>query len=559
LLPPEGVRYNISGDVGGPPTLSPDGSMVAYAAISKEGASRLWVRRLDSLASTELAGTEGATFPAWSPDNRSIAFFSDGKLKRVDLAGGNSFALCDAPTSRGASWGEAGILFEPSYRSELHLVAPGGGPSKAVTKLDPARHSTHRWPQLLPDGRHFIYLAATHQDLDAPNSGIYFDSLDGGEGKMIVQTASSAQFAAGHLLYIQGGTLVAQPFDPTEGKLLGNPVPMRENVRLDGSTWKSIFSASDSGLLLYEPARAGSGNQFLKQFSRSGALLATLGGRSDYLNIQMSRDGKRVVLEAQDTPRSDLWVHDLARNSRIRLSFDPSDEVSPIWSADETMVLYSTDLDGIYNIYEKRADGSGQPREIVGLKEDSWPMDVSADGRYLVLGVGKNAVRTRSDLWILPLKPPGQPVPFRATEYSEQDARFSPDGRAIAYVSNETGKEEVYVTTFDPAALGSAKPEGGRWQISTAGGSCPRWRSNGQELYYRKADNATLVAVPVSRRGDSLEFGTETPLFSAPQRWDVASFDPAPDGQSFVVNVQGSEQDRPLVLVTDWPDTLKGP
>ena len=559
ILPPEGVRFNISGDVGGPPTLSPDGSMVAYAAISKEGVGRLWVRRLDSLASTELAGTEGGTFPAWSPDSRSIAFFSDGKLKRVDLAGGNSFTLCDAPTSRGVSWGEAGILFEPTYRSELHLIAPGGGTSRAVTKLDPARHSTHRWPQLLPDGRHFIYLAATHQDLDAPTSGIYFASLEGGEGRMVVPSASSAQFAAGHLLYIQGGTLVAQPFDPAEGKLLGNPVPMRENVRLDASTWKSVFSASDSGLLLSEPARAGSGNQFLKRFSRSGALLATLGSRSDYLNIQMSRDGKRVAIEAQDTPRSDLFVHDLARNTRIRLSFEPSDEVSPVWAHDMSTVLYGTDRDGTYKIYRKPADGSGQPRMLVGLDQDSWPMDVSADGRYLVFGVGKNSVRTRSDLWILPMGAGGKPSSFRATEYAEQDARFSPDGRMIAYVSNDTGREEVYVATFDPAALGSEKPEGGRWQISTAGGSSPRWRADGQELYYRKADNATLVAVPVSRRGGSLEVGTETPLFSAPQRWDVASFDPAPDGQSFVVVVQGSEQDRPLVLVTDWPDTLKGP
>jgi Tol biopolymer transport system component len=223
------------------------------------------------------------------------------------------------------------------------------------------------------------------------------------------------------------------------------------------------------------------------------------------------------------------------------------------------MVLYATDRDGIYKIHEKRADGSGQPRELVGLQEDSWPMDVSADGRYLVFGVGKNSVRTRSDLWILPLGPGGRPSPFRATEYTEQDASFSPDGRTIAYVSNETGREEVYVSAFDPAALGSARPEGGRWQISTAGGSCPRWRADGQELYYRKADNATVVAVPVSRRGDSLEVRAETALFSAPQRWDVASFDPAPDGQSFVVVVQGSEQDRPLVLVTDWPDTLKGP
>ena len=557
VMPPEGARFNLSGDVGGPPVFSPDGSAVAFSAISKEGISRLWLREIGSLQARELPGTDGGTFPAWSPDGRSLAFFSDGKLKRVDLAGGNAFTLCPAPSSRGASWGEAGILFEPRFDGELHLVAPGGGASRPVTRLDRSRHSTHRWPQFLPDGHHFLYLAATHVNPKAPTSGIYLGSVDGGESRLIVQTSSSAQYAAGYLLYAQGGTLVAQPFDPAQGKLTGSPIPTRESVRLDTTTWRSVFTASETGLLLYEPEGAGTGNQLLQRFNRSGALLATLGGRMDYLNLQLSSDGRRVALEAQEVPRSDLWIHDLERNSRIRLTFDSSDEVNPVWDTAGNWIFYGSNRQDRYKVYRKRPDGSGQEQLVVDMEKETWPMDVTADGRYLLFAVGENSVRSSPDLWILPLgEGAKKPFPFRATEFLEQDASFSPDGRYVAYVSNETGREEVYVTTFDPEALQSGRSGGGRWQISTAGGTSPRWRADGRELYYRKADNATLAAVALSRRGDTLEVGAETPLFSVPQRWDGPSFDAAPDGQSFVVNVQGTDRNRPLVLVTDWPDTL---
>ncbi len=559
VMPPEGARFTLSGDVGGPPVFSPDGSTVAFSAVSKEGISRIWLRGIGSLQAREVPGTDGGTFPAWSPDGRSLAFFSDGKLKRVDLAGGNPFTLCPAPSSRGASWGPEGILFEPNFDGELHLVAASGGASRPVTRLDTAKHSTHRWPQFLPDGRHFLYLAATHKDPKAPTSGIYLGSLDGDEARLIVQTASSAQYVSGYLLYFQGGTLVAQPFDPVENELRGSPTPTQENVRLDTTTWRSVFTASETGLLLYEPEGAGSGNQLLQRLNRSGAVIATLGGRMDYLNLQMGPGGHRLALEAQEVPRSDLWVQDLDRNSRIRLTFDPADEVSPVWDNAGSWIFYGSNRAGRYKVYKKRSDGSGQEDLVVEMEKDAWPMDVSSDGRYLLFAVGENSVRSSSDLWILALGDGAKkPLPFRATGFLEQDASFSPDGRYVGYVSNETGREEVYVTTFHPGELQSGRSDGGRWQISTAGGSGPRWRADGRELYYRKADNATLAAVSLSRREDTLEVGAETALFSIPQRWDGPSFDVAPDGQSFVVNVQGTDRTRPLVLVTDWPDTLKG-
>jgi Tol biopolymer transport system component len=560
VLPPDGARFNLSGDVGGPPVFSPDGSTLAFSAISKEGVSRIWLRDVGSLAAREIPGTNGGTFPAWSPDGHSIAFFSDGKLNRVDLAGGNPFTLCPAPSSRGASWGEAGILFEPRFDGPLHLVAAGGGASRPVTRLDTGKHSTHRWPQFLPDGRHFLYLAATHENAKAPTNGIFLGSLDGGEPRMIVQTSSSAQYVSGYLLYFHGGTLVAQPFDPVENDLRGSPTPTRENVRLDTTTWRSVFTASETGLLLYEPEGAGSGNQLLQRFNRSGAVIATLGGRMDYLNLQLSPDGRRVALEAQEVPRGDLWIHDLERNSRIRLTFDPADEVNPVWDNTGSWIHYGSNRQDRYKVYRKRADGSGQEQLVIEMEKETWPMDVTADGRYLLFGVGENSVRSNSDLWILPLTEGAQkPIPFRTTEFLEQDASFSPDGRYVAYVSNDTGREEVYVTTFEPEAALAGSSGGGRWQISTAGGSSPHWRADGRELYYRKADNATLAAVELARRGDTLEVGAESALFSVPQRWDGPSFDAAPDGQSFVVNVQGTDRNRPLVLVTDWPDTLKGP
>jgi eukaryotic-like serine/threonine-protein kinase len=564
IVAPEETLLNLDGDVAGPPALSNDGTLLAFAAISKDGINRLWVRPTDSIASRELPGTEGAYFPFWSPDGKSLAFFVDGKLKRVDLSGGAPFAIADAPTSRGGAWGPQGILFSTTYNGGLSLVSPGGGAVRVVTQLDRALHSTHRWPQFLPDGKHFIFYAATHDKLGAEQNGIWFASLDGGAPKQVLKASANALYASGYLLTVQGDTLVAQSFDPSTGTLSGPPVPSSESVHLDGTTWKSVFTVSSNGLLVYEPERKDLGNQ-LQIYQRSGLITGTLGVRTDYLNLRLSPDGKRLLAEAQETPRSQQWVQDMARNSRIRLTFNTSDNTFGIWMPDGTRVLYSSNRDeGRYKIFEKSADGSGSERLFMESPDgDVWPLDISRDGRLLLFGKGEQNVRTRSDVWVHPMAGAQKPYPFLTTEFEETDAAFSPDGRYVAYTSNESGREEVYVAAFpgSTASEGSAgsvtTPGGGKWQVSTGGGAVPRWRGDGRELFYRKGDNATIVSVPVEASGGNFAIGMEQPLFRVFQRWDVWSYDVQKDGQEFVVNSRGSDWTRPMVMVTNWPETLR--
>jgi eukaryotic-like serine/threonine-protein kinase len=564
IVVPEGTLLNLNGDVGGPPALTTDGSTLAFAAISKDGINRIWVRSMDSLASRELPGTEGGYFPFWAPDGKSIAFFADGKVKRVDLAGGAPFAIADASTARGGTWGPEGILYASNFNSGLFLVPPGGGAPRAVTKLDPAVHSTHRWPQFLPDGKHFLYYAATHNDLRSERNGIYFASLDEGAGKQLLKGNSSALFASGHLLTVQGNTLVAQPFDPANGTLSGTPAPTSEAVHLDGTTWKAVFTVSWNGLLVYQPQGKDVGNQ-LQLYQRSGLKTGTIGVRTDYLNLRLSPDGKRLLVESQETPRSQQWVQDLTRDSRIRLTFNTSDNISGIWMPDGERVLYASNRDeDKYKIFEKAANGSGNEQLVMESKETQcWPLDISRDGRFLMFAQGDNAVRTRSDLWVLPLAGDRKPYPFLVTEFEELDAAFSPDGKYVAYTSNETGREEVYIAAFSGALPGAdagsapSKPAGGIWQVSSGGGAVPRWRGDGRELFYRKGDNATIVAVPVEAQGNSFIIGNERPLIRVFQRWDVWSYDVQKDGQEFVVNGRSFEGTRPMALVTNWPETLR--
>jgi Tol biopolymer transport system component len=560
IVAPEGTLLNLNGDVAGPPALSNDGTLLAYAAI-KDGINRIWVRPTDSIKSREITGTEGAYFPFWSPDGKSLAFFVDGKLKRVDLAGGTPFTVADAPTSRGGAWGPGGILYSTTFNSGLSIVSTGGGAPREATKLVRGLHSTHRWPQFMPDGKHFIYFAAAHDNLNSDKNGIWFASLDGGEPKQILKSNAAGMYASGYLLTVQGDTLVAQPFDPATGALSGTPIPTAESVHRDGTTWKSVFTVSENGLMVYEPERKEAGNA-LQLYRRSGEMKGTLGMRTDYLNLRYSPDDRRILVEAQETPRSQMWVQDVARDSRIRLTFNTSDNVNGTWMPDSTRVLYASNRDeGRYRIFEKPADGGGIDRLLLDSKDDDiWPMDVSRDGRFLIYGKGTVSVRTRADLWVLPLSGNQQPFPFQTNEFEENDAAFSPNGRYVAYTSNESGREEIYVAAFSPSASATgaaAAPGGGKWQISTGGGAVPRWRGDGRELFYRKADNATLVAVSVDEKAGNFTVGAENPLFQVYQRWDVWSYDVRNDGQEFVVNGRGSDWTSPMVLVTHWPESLR--
>jgi len=562
---PDGAMFNLSGDLGGPPVISPDGSVLAFSAIAKEGISRLWVRLLDSLTPRALQGTEGGAFPFWSPDGRSLAFFADGKLKRIDLSGGTPFTICDAPASRGGAWSPGGmIVFTPTFQSDLYQVSSGGGTPQQLTKRDPTKHTTHRWPEFLPDGNHFIYFAANHNKPASPDTGIYLGSLDGAETRMIQRTISNALYTPGYLLYIQGGTLVAQPFDAGSGKMTGAPVPTSENVHLDSTTWRANLTVAQNGILAYESSSGASGSQLL-WYERSGRVLGPAGPVTSYLNIRLSPDGQRAAVESQETPNSDIWVHDLARGSRTRLTFDSGNDANPIWSADGSRIIFASDRkDGRFRIYSKPETGGGEEQLIFEADEDVWPLDSSADGRYLILEKGDYNGRSKMDLWILPLTGGGKLIPVALSTFLKDGGVFSPDGLFIAYSSNESGRDEIFVVPFPDPSRGGAPGDragangGGRWQISTTGGTLPRWSRDGKEIYYRRADNATMVSVQVIGSGKSFDIGPEQNLFLAFQRYDLASYDVTADRKRFLVNSFGSQNSKPISLVVNWAADLKG-
>jgi len=360
LLPTPGTQMNLSGDAAGPPVISPDGTQLVFSAIGGGAGSRLWIRRMDEFTARPLEGTDGATFPFWSPDGRSIAFFTSTDLKRIDLDGGAVLTVATAPHgSRGGSWSKNGtILYTPGYLDGLMRVPASGGAPVVVTTLD-STQTTHRWPQVLPDGKHFIYFAAAHENL--PTSAIWFGSLDGGAPRLLFRSPSSAVYASGWLLFVKDSTLLAQRFDPVAGRLIGEVISTAEVVQRDPSTWRTILTASENGVLVY--GLGGHTTPFrVTLLDRAGRTERTLGYPANHISVAMSRDGGKVMVETQYTPNADLWCFDLATGVRRRITDTVRDENSPVWSPDGGQVAFATPPTSqapFYATHVVRSDGVG--------------------------------------------------------------------------------------------------------------------------------------------------------------------------------------------------------
>jgi Tol biopolymer transport system component/tRNA A-37 threonylcarbamoyl transferase component Bud32 len=560
IAPPEGARFNIVGDVAGPPALSPDGRRVVFAAIDAQG-SRLWVRSLDALEARPLPGTDGGGYPFWSPDGRSIGFFTVDKLKRIDVDGGAVYTVCGTVSPRGGAWGADGtIIFPVAFDTALSRVPASGGTSEPLTQLAAGKHTTHRWPQFLPDGRHFIFLATHHERPDSQDNGIYLGSLDGGEPQRLVPSKSSAEYADGMLFYVQGDALVAQPFDAVAGRIMGPAVPTAERVQLDRTTWRGVFSAGATNhALVYMPAVGKIGTRIVVGDIASGSV-ETVADEVSQLNMDLSADGRRLLVESQDGPRSDLWIYDLVDRSRTRLTFDPMDESFATWVGKGDRVFFGANRpDGRYRIYEKSARG-GPETPVFEWDADVYPADVTADGRFLLFNKGPFSFRQGADLYLLPLGGSKTPIPFATASYEETDGQFSPDGRWIAYTSTQSGQEEVYVAPRpEPGAAprdGAASQ--GQWQVSQGGGSVPRWARDGRAIFYRRSDSTTFSEAEVEGSGASFRVGRTRDLpFHAYQNWGSLSYDVSSDGRRLVVASPGGDNASPMALVSDWSAIVK--
>ncbi|MEQ1760969.1 MAG: protein kinase [Vicinamibacterales bacterium] len=552
MLPPE-MRVEITT----PPTdvplqfaLSPDGRFLVFVAPG-EGSPRLWLRPLDQTEVRPLAGTEGASNPFWSPDSRSIGFFAAGKLLRLDLTGGapQALAIATAASSNG-SWGADGtILFARQLAGPLSRVAAAGGEPSVLTQLDPPRVMGHRAPQFLPDGRHFLFYA-----LGTPEAaGLYLGSLDGGVPTRLTAADSGGAFLPpDQVVFVRQGTLVARRLDLASATLVGDPVLLADRVGVDANA-RGGFAVSGAGAVAY---RAGGGaSRQLTWFDRPGTAVGTAGepDANDLRFPEISPDGRRVAMTRTVQGNADVWLLDLVRGGMARLTFDAARDVDPVWSPDGTRVAFSSNRTGTFDLYMKPSNGSGTEERLVNSPNTKQPQDWSPDGRWLVYyEVHPTSGR---DLWVLDMAATDHAARVVANTSSEEVlAAFSPDGRWVAYQTNESGRFEVVVQPFPDT--------GSKWQVSTGGGVAPRWRADGQEIYFLAPD-ATLMAVSTTAAGGSFEAGTPAALF--PTRivdgGTVANNRPqyavARDGRFLINQPVGDATASPIMLLMNWTPEAK--
>ena len=521
--------------------LSPDGRLLAFVS-GGENDARIWIRPLDALTPQVVAGTEGAESLFWSPDSRFIAFGAGGKLKKVAASGGAVHTLCDARVVIGGSWSRDNVIvFTPDNRRPIYRVSAMGGDPVAVTTLDASQgHNTHRWPHFLPDGRRFLYLA---RGTRPESSGIYAGSLASISPTLVVRAESRVSYAdPGYLLFARDRALLAQPFDANTLRARGEALQVLEDVLYNRADSHAGFSVSDHGEMAYQTAVPRSSLVWL---NRAGERQPQSNAFEDSEEPSLSPDGRRVAVSRSTGPSTDIWLLDLT-TGHSRVTSDPSADRMPIWSPDGASVVFASNRDGPSDLYRMSSSGTGPAEPIVKTGTVKHPSDWSPAAGVIVYE--NNDPKTGWDLWTVPARAGGAPTPFLRTEFAEGHGRLSPDGRWMAYVSNESGTNDVFIRPF-PASNGKSK-------ISTAGGGQPRWRGDGRELFYLAADGQ-LMSVAFSRDRASVP----KPLFDtrASQNGEW-SYDVTRDGQLFVVSVpMGEPAPAPIVVVLNWAAAVQPP
>jgi Tol biopolymer transport system component len=538
LPPPPGWTFQLFQSL---PAISPDGRTVAFVAVSEKGA-RMWVQPLDSREAREIPDTEGAGSLFWSPDGRSIGFFAQEKLKRVPVAGGGVQVLCDSPLGFGGTWNEAGvILFARGHTDAIYQVADSGGMPTQVTRIDPQKHTAHGFPCFLPGGKRFLYSAFTVESLEGE---VYVASLSSLDLHPLLPIASNVRYAPpGYVLYAPEGKIVAQHFDAGGARLEGDAITIAQGVW--GYVGMRAFDVSQTGVLVYAEEEPPVSQ--LTWYDRSGKRGGTVGPSGPFLHMELAKDQRRVLLERYENGRGELWILDLVRGVPSRLTAGPAWSFMGRWSSDGSAVVYKLSAGSSSGIYQRAAGGGGQDELLISLGGGpDGPDDCSSDGRYLVYTLVDPKLGRR--LWLLPLTGDRKPSALLPGPFLSTNGRISPDGRWLAYVSNESGALEVYVCAFpQPTA---------RVRISIGGGIQPQWRADGKELFYIAPADRSLMAVSV-KAAAGFQPGTPTALFQAPfvgyYNFGRNDYGVSPDGQSFLVNARaGAPASTNFVVVTGW-------
>ncbi len=540
------VRFAVAipGEVAGSRvTISPDGTCLAIESFS-QGQRRIYLRRLDSDQTVELEGALGAAGHFWSPDSRQLAFWADGKLKKIAIAGGPPVELCDAVVIAPGAWNREGTILFPQRANPpgLFRASDAGGESVRFTTCAPDEEN-HKGPWFLPDGRRFLYHVNSNPGA-ANTRELRLGSLASRESRTVVRLDSRAEYSPpGYLVYAREGALFAQRFDERQARLMGEPFLLADDINYFLNTAEAQFSVSQTGVLVY---RVGSSTFQIAWIGRDGKEIDKLGPPMLASRLRISPDGRRVAATIIDkrTGTGDIWIFELGRGVSTRLHSDPVHEFLPVWTADGAKVLYGSDRLGPPDIYEF-ATGESSGTESVLLEQDGFqqPEDVSRDGRWLVY---TNAERwPNTDIWLLPLHGERRPTPWARSRFTESIPRFSPDGLWIAYQSDESGVPEIYVARTQGG--------GGKKRISPAGGRFPRWRADGRELYYVGPEDF-VVAVRVTP-GDRLEAGAPVPLFRVER---LSSYDVAADGSRFLVSTPvDPDRESQVRVVVNWTAALK--
>ncbi len=571
---PSPVQFQISPSgrlsQGDPFAVSPDGRHLAFAATDSDGVPRLWIRNLDSLEGHALSDSYPVSVNPpvrvvppffWSPDNRFIGFQTGNKLAKIEISGGPAQTLCDVQgTVVGGSWNRDGVIVFADHTRGIMQVSAAGGVASLLTAIDPSRKElVHVLPIFLPDGLHFLYLRAS----TAPeNSGVYVGSLNTKPqeqtSRRLLATTSGPVYVpsldsdSGHVLFLRQGMLMAQQFDAHRLEPSGEATPIADHV---GSYLDyGLFSASRNGVLVY---RSGAEQDYqLTWLDQRGRVVGTVAEPGRYNSMALSPDGRRVAVSRTSTrnvPNWDVWLLDLERNTSTRFTYDQARAIYPVWSADGSSVIFNAIHEGGLNFYLKPSSGAGDERLLLkSTAENKYPTSCSRDGRFLLYTVENP--QTKSDLWLLPLQGDREPTPFLRTEFNESSGQFSPDGRWIAYTSDESGRDEIYVREFTFGSAQGSMDAAAKWLVSGGGGTDPRWRGDGKELFY-VASNGKVMSVEISAK-PVFHAGGPKPRFQLPLGF--IGGDVTADGTRFLIGVPVSQSPSvPFTVVLNWQTTMK--
>ena len=529
IAPPSEYAFELDGIAPGPAALSPDGRRLVFAAYERHRKVMLWVRDLDALEPRALVGTEDARYPFWSPDGREVAFFTNDKLKRIEVAGGPVYPICDARNGKGGSWGRDGtIVFAPSWDTGLSRVSAGGGEVTPITALDSTRtEDSHRLPCFLPDGRRFLYYARGLSLVDGARTGtIVLGSLDGDPPRELFPSESQAVWVDGQVLFVRESTLFARRLDGDE---LGDAVPLAEQVQKVDNAMLGAFSAVRDRLVYHQAE--GVALAQIDCVDAAGKEIATVGEPGPFSDVRLSPDGTQLALTSADF---DIWLADMGTGVRTRFTLDPAVETSPVWSPDGSTILFASSRDGgILNLYRKSVEGTGAEELVLATPENKWPSSWSPDGKHVLFDAGQ-------EIWVLPLDG-GEPFRFAT---NGEAGRFSPDGRWVLYASNRPGRTGVIVSPF-PAT-------GREYQIWP--GLAVGWWRGGRSIVCDDRASDSAIEVDVVTDGETLRVGASRTLFPWPG--DVI-FTVARGDRFVFLRSPSALESKPLVLVQNWQALLR--